>query len=110
VSVIYAETGAKLQDLKDLAEMGLVDLGEAEVWRDSLAGKEFVPYEAPELTPDQARVWDTLAGIIAAGTSHGPPLPLLLHGVTGSGKTEVYLRALAATLAQKQARCWCRLR
>ncbi len=100
VSWVYAETGAKLQDLKDLAEMGLVDLGEAEVWRDSLAGKEFVPYEAPELTPDQARVWEQLDGVIAAGARNGPPLPLLLHGVTGSGKTEIYLRALAATLAQ----------
>ena len=101
VSWVYAETGAKLQDLKDLAEMGLVDLGEAEVWRDSLAGKEFVPYEPPELTPDQARVWQTLAGVIGAAAEGegGPPLPQLLHGVTGSGKTEIYLRALAATLA-----------
>ena len=124
VSWVYAETGSSLQDLKDLAEMGLLDLGEAEVWRDSLAGKEFVPFDPPELTPDQQHAWDALAAIIAAarpdptprasaawgtpdpGLSHSQhqlphtPIPVLLHGVTGSGKTEIYLRALAATLAQ----------
>lgn len=131
VSWVYAETGANLQDLKDLAEMGLVDLGEAEVWRDSLAGQEFVPVQPPDLTPDQQRVWDAVeATIITAppadlhtstpphlhtstpsptplpipvpGTGPGayPHTPILLHGVTGSGKTEIYLRALAATLAK----------
>ncbi|MEP7355912.1 MAG: DEAD/DEAH box helicase, partial [Anaerolineales bacterium] len=105
VSWVYAETGAKLQDLKDLAEMGLVDLGAAEIWRDSLAGKEFVPFDPPELTPDQQSVWDTLDAILAAAaetTRPDAPKPALLHGVTGSGKTEIYLRALAATLARGQ--------
>src|SRR5205807_6786761 len=66
VSWVYAQTGSSLQDLKDLAEMGLLDLAEAEVWRDSLAGKEFVPFDPPELTPDQQQAWDALAAIIAA--------------------------------------------
>jgi len=125
VSWVYAQTGSSLQDLKDLAERGLLDLGEAEVWRDSLAGKEFVPFDPPELTPDQQQVWDALAAIIAdnrpephaegltadkaedqvlsatSDLTHAPaPAPLLLHGVTGSCKTKIYLRALAATLAQ----------
>ena len=103
VSWIYAETGSKLQDLKDLAEMGLVDLGEAEVWRDSLAGKDFVPIEPPKLTPDQQTVWEALEAIIQSNTAEtraAAQPPILLHGVTGSGKTEIYLRALAATLAQ----------
>jgi primosomal protein N' (replication factor Y) len=112
VSWVYAETGARLQDLRDLAEMGLVDLGEAEVWRDSLAGKEFVPTEPPQLTADQQRVWEEVRLAIEAALEKddrppatGPDLtvshaPILLHGVTGSGKTEIYLRALAATLGQ----------
>jgi primosomal protein N' (replication factor Y) len=44
------------------------------------------------LTDDQARAVDALAGSIGFGVH-------LLHGVTGSGKTEVYLRAIAAALA-----------
>ena len=39
---------------------------EAEIWRDSLAGKEFVPFDPPELTPDQQSVWDALDGILTA--------------------------------------------
>jgi primosomal protein N' (replication factor Y) len=109
VSWVYAETGATLQDLKDLAEMGLVDLGEAEVWRDSLAGQEFVPVEPPELTADQQRVWEAIRQRIARVERMASPSDpsvssvdnvFLIHGVTGSGKTEIYLRALSETLAQ----------
>jgi primosomal protein N' (replication factor Y) (superfamily II helicase) len=46
----------------------------------------------PELTSDQRAA---LAEVLAAT----PGERLLLHGVTGSGKTEVYLQAAAATLA-----------
>jgi primosomal protein N' (replication factor Y) len=48
-----------------------------------------------ELTRDQARA---LAPIEAAVRARAPSA-FLLHGVTGSGKTEVYLRAVAAALA-----------
>ncbi len=46
---------------------------------------------APDLTPDQRAVVDVLAEALARRAF----APFLLHGVTGSGKTEVYLRAIA---------------
>jgi primosomal protein N' (replication factor Y) len=103
VSWVYAETGATLQDLRDLAEAGLVDLGEVEVWRDSLAGQDFVPGDPPELTADQAQVCETiLQRIRRAPAAASRENVFLLHGVTGSGKTEIYLRALGEALAQGQ--------
>jgi primosomal protein N' (replication factor Y) (superfamily II helicase) len=51
-----------------------------------------------ELTPAQI---SALVEIEARLASHGPE-PILLHGVTGSGKTEVYLRAVDAVLERGQ--------
>ena len=100
VSWVYAQTDAKLADLKRLADLGLVWLGEKKTWRDSLAKQTFVPIAAPKLTAAQAAVWAEVqraAGLIGeAGRGFG----FLLHGVTGSGKTEIYLRAIEQTLAQ----------
>jgi primosomal protein N' (replication factor Y) len=52
----------------------------------------------PTLTADQHRALDSVLEALAGA---GDPAPgrFLLHGVTGSGKTEVYLQAVQATLA-----------
>jgi len=56
---------------------------------------------APELTPDQRAVLEPLlAALDERGASADGQRQRLLHGVTGSGKTEVYLRAAAAALEQ----------
>ena len=103
VGWLYAETGADLATLRDLATAGLISLDESEVWRNPLAGKAFVADTPPALTEDQARVWAEIERVIRS-TDQPSPAAYLLHGVTGSGKTEIYLRAIAATLAQgKQA-------
>jgi len=52
------------------------------------------PSALPQLTDEQS------AAVDAIGAAEGFA-PFLLHGVTGSGKTEVYLRALAALLAAR---------
>jgi primosomal protein N' (replication factor Y) len=93
---IYAETGCNLDTLRDLEAHGLVRIEEEEVWRDPLAGRDFFPEAPPKLTPDQEAVWQEIKRGIASRTSH--PV-YLLHGVTGSGKTEIYMRALEEVLS-----------
>jgi primosomal protein N' (replication factor Y) (superfamily II helicase) len=53
--------------------------------------------EPPRLTEDQRRALEAIEqGVI--GPHPARPASLLLHGITGSGKTEVYLRAAACAL------------
>ncbi|MBI2806295.1 MAG: primosomal protein N' [Planctomycetes bacterium] len=51
---------------------------------------------AIELTADQAAAWAKIEPILQAGGFH----PFLLHGITGSGKTELYLRAIEEVVRQ----------
>jgi primosomal protein N' (replication factor Y) len=52
------------------------------------------PLPGPEPTPEQAHA------VCEVEAAHGRFAPFVLHGVTGSGKTEVYLRAIAAVIAR----------
>jgi len=88
---VYAETGAPLQTLRDLEAAGLITIAEEMVWRDPLAGQTFILDRPPVLTEDQEQAWGVISG--AQG-----PTNFLLFGVTGSGKTEIYLRAIAKAL------------
>lgn len=98
VQWLYAECGAKLADLRYLEERNLISLSEAEVWRDPLESIDFVPSKPPRLTSDQATAWEVIRGAVRRAAKELVP-PILLHGVTGSGKTEIYLRAVSETLA-----------
>jgi primosomal protein N' (replication factor Y) len=100
VSWVYAETGCQRYHLNKLAERDLVAFDTEEVWRDPLADETFVPDTPPRLTSDQQTVWDEIESQITSAEPH----VFLLYGVTGSGKTEIYLRAVAEVLKQgKQA-------
>lgn len=95
---LYAESGGNSSDLRYLEARGLIRLGESQTWRDPLARTAFAHYAAPSLTSDQAQVWESVrARLDEAGSGKVVP-PLLLHGVTGSGKTEIYLRAVQEAL------------
>ena len=95
---VYANSGSELQDLKRMAEEGLIILGEKQVIRDPLENLLFDPSIPPELTEDQAEAWKTIRKGLSASMQGGTPKPHILHGVTGSGKTEIYLRAVAEVI------------
>jgi len=91
---------------KALADKGLATYVEAPARRDPFAFFGFVARAAPALTDAQARAAPALtdaqaraAQAIGAHVRAQDARTLLLHGVTGSGKTEVYLDAVAQTLA-----------
>ncbi len=89
-------TGAARSMLNKLVKAGALELREERVWRDSLRDYDFVPDSAPKLTRDQQKVWDE----IRPALQREKWARFLLHGVTGSGKTEIYLRAIAEALRQ----------
>jgi primosomal protein N' (replication factor Y) len=99
VSWVYAETGCQRYHLDKLAERGVVVLEPEQVWRDALAGQVFVPDTPPVLTSDQQAVWEQIE-LALRSPAPGGGMPFLLRGVSGSGKTEIYLRAVDAVLAQ----------
>jgi primosomal protein N' (replication factor Y) len=75
---------------------GLITISNREVLRDLSTRSELKSYPKPELTSDQEAIFDEiLKGVHSKRFS-----PFLLHGVTGSGKTEIYLRAIVEVLAQ----------
>jgi primosomal protein N' (replication factor Y) len=83
--------------LDELADQGLVRLWHAQVLRDPLGMREPVPPDQPPvLTSGQRLAVDKLTGQVDQRQFGG----FLLRGVTGSGKTEVYLRTIEHALAQ----------
>jgi primosomal protein N' (replication factor Y) len=81
--------------LAELAEANLITIEEVAARRDPLAGRRYPRTQALPLTAEQSAALDVILANMETGGG-----TFLLHGVTGSGKTEVYLQALAAVIAR----------
>ncbi|MBI5500767.1 MAG: primosomal protein N' [Deltaproteobacteria bacterium] len=87
--------GISTASIRALAAKGRVELGERDPV-DPFAPSAADPAEpVPEPNPHQQRAITAVLAAVRSGRYHG----FLLHGVTASGKTEVYLRCAAETIA-----------
>jgi primosomal protein N' (replication factor Y) (superfamily II helicase) len=94
---------ARLGDLRKLGNAGLLELSEARPARAGIANAESADGNgtaaAHLLTPAQEAAFADLAARLEKGEFSAA----LLHGVTASGKTEIYLRLIARCLARGRA-------
>jgi primosomal protein N' (replication factor Y) (superfamily II helicase) len=87
--LLMADTGATTATIRTLEEKGILEQFEQEIDR-SESDEPVRPAETPPFHPHQQSALDALLKAVDAGESR----TVLLHGVTGSGKTEVYIEAL----------------
>ncbi|HKP93580.1 MAG TPA: primosomal protein N', partial [Chthoniobacterales bacterium] len=94
---LLRQTSLDNQTLRALEKRGWVSLSQEAVARDPYAADEFVASSSLELNAEQAVA---LVAIEEALAEPEKAKPILLHGVTGSGKTEIYLQAIHSALAR----------
>jgi len=85
-------TGTTAQTVRKLEDKNLIEIAPQITERDPYANEEIIPTEPLKLNPEQAVALENII--------KGSGKFFLLHGVTGSGKTEIYLQAIARGLEE----------
>ena len=100
--ISYSELSKRFKSpskpIQSLQAKGFLSLSRREVCRDLSVRSELKPYPKPEPTLNQ----EAILGEILKGIRSKRFSPFLIYGVTGSGKTEIYLRAIEEVLIQGQ--------
>jgi primosomal protein N' (replication factor Y) (superfamily II helicase) len=93
--------------IKRLENSGLLAVTQAIAERDPYANEHLVPTQPLTLNPEQVRALRPITAAMDSlrddpAVKSGKESTFLLHGVTGSGKTEIYLQAIAHALRHGQ--------
>lgn len=100
LATLSGEAGFGRASIKSLHERGFVEITEKIVTRDPTAGLEYVESKALKLNEEQAASLKMVEESMESVYAGAKPVPILLYGVTGSGKTEVYLQAIQQAVEQ----------
>ena len=85
---LMQDTGSSLSTVKAVEKKGIIKIFDREVYREPIK-KDIKPYKKHKLSKDQKYCVDT---ILNSFRNKDRQNKFLIHGVTGSGKTEIYLQ------------------
>jgi primosomal protein N' (replication factor Y) len=97
ISEARRNTGCDRSVVNALIKKGLIEMQQVEVRQQPFAHQGITQTQPLHLTPAQESALHVIRSGLRRKDSASPQV-FLLHGVTGSGKTEIYLQALAETV------------
>jgi primosomal protein N' (replication factor Y) len=97
VAALAAGAGVSESVYRALERHGWVSIAPEEVARDPHAGETFLPTPELTLNEEQRAAFEQVCQAVDEPAAHPP---ILLYGVTGSGKTEIYLQAIRHALSR----------